>query len=105
MVRIDFYLIHSRKNKKIKKNPTQQFYYLSCSKSNSDIFTDLFMTPCFILCFRSLEELDNKANVARNSTGVTDPQNAQSFENSLYFEMNQQKKDSGNSKVNFKAMP
>lgn len=54
---------------------------------------------------KSLEELENKANVARtSSTGVTESQNAQSFENSLYFEMNQQKKDN-NSKVNFKAMP
>lgn len=53
---------------------------------------------------KSLEELESKANVARSSsTGVTESQNAQSFENSLYFEMNQQKKD--NSKVNLKAMP
>ncbi|XP_062616177.1 neurogenic locus protein delta-like [Saccostrea cucullata] len=54
---------------------------------------------------KSLEEMDNKANVARSSTNVTDSNtsNAQSFENSLYFEMNNQKQGSG--KVNFKAMP
>jgi hypothetical protein len=49
--------------------------------------------------------MENKSNIARTSSNVSDASssNPQSFENSLYFEMNQQKKD--NSKVNFKVMP
>lgn len=87
------------------KQSWQQFLFF-CS---FDLHGLIVKETCWLrkidLYCRSLEELENKANVARtSSTGVTESQNAQSFENSLYFEMNQQKKDN-NSKVNFKAMP